>query len=511
MLVLVGCADADGVGDETERAPLPTADVALPTATSAPTTTATAAWPALTSPALLAGDRIYSKVRFLWIRPRPDPTAEWIGYLSLGDAVRVKGGDRQQADAGPGQSLGCSHWYAIEPRGYVCTGEDATFDADDPDVVELRKMVANSDSPWPYAYGESIGTTVYLNVPPRTRQYFRESGFNEHMDRVAKVRAAGPGADVAAIDPLLVGVDLEPTGNPAPTLLLHLGPRSRTTKTEVARGSTIAYAYDFDADGRSWVMTWDRGIIPKDRVRVFERSPFEGVALGADVQLPIALFRSRQPKFRRTDGGVEPTGEYFDRHAHVALSDQEVIHDGVRYLIAKDGSLCGTDGVSVPRIRRDIPPRIAAATQGRRTWIDVSILRGWLVAYEGERPVYATLISPGRGGVARRGVPLLETASTPTGRFTVNAKFVTATMVSQSNDALVHSEVPFTQNFSGPYALHAAYWHDDWGVGKSGGCVNLAPIDARRIFAWTEPRLPPGWHGVRAGDGVERTLVSLHK
>ena len=73
------------------------------------------------------------------------------------------------------------------------------------------------------------------------------------------------------------------------------------------------------------------------------------------------------------------------------------------------------------------------------------------------------------------------------------------------------SEVPFTQNFSGPYALHAAYWHDDWGVGKSGGCVNLAPIDARRIFAWTEPRLPPGWHGVRAGDGVERTLVSLHK
>ena len=70
-------------------------------------------------------------------------------------------------------------------------------------------------------------------------------------------------------------------------------------------------------------------------------------------------------------------------------------------------------------------------------------------------------------------------------------------MVSGSNAKRVHAEVQFTQNFDGPYALHGAYWHDRWGEKMSGGCVNLAPIDAKRMFEWTEPRLPPGWHGMR--------------
>jgi hypothetical protein len=38
--------------------------------------------------------------------------------------------------------------------------------------------------------------------------------------------------------------------------------------------------------------------------------------------------------------------------------------------------------------------------------------------------------------------------------------------------------------------------------------VNLAPEDARRLFFWTEPQLPPGWHGVaRALTG---TIVFIH-
>ena len=54
---------------------------------------------------------------------------------------------------------------------------------------------------------------------------------------------------------------------------------------------------------------------------------------------------------------------------------------------------------------------------------------------------------------------------------------------------------------------------------KSGGCVNLAPIDARRLFAWTEPQLPAGWHSVQLVTGYENalseyqraTLVYVHK
>jgi lipoprotein-anchoring transpeptidase ErfK/SrfK len=57
-------------------------------------------------------------------------------------------------------------------------------------------------------------------------------------------------------------------------------------------------------------------------------------------------------------------------------------------------------------------------------------------------------------------------------------------------------DIPYVQYFEGGYALHAAYWHDDFGKPRSHGCINLAPEDARRLFFWTEPKLPPGWHSV---------------
>ncbi len=127
-------------------------------------------------------------------------------------------------------------------------------------------------------------------------------------------------------------------------------------------------------------------------------------------------------------------------------------------------------------------------------------------------PVFATLISPGRGGIPYQGIDPLETASTPTGNFRVDGKFVTATMVSSTNDNIVHTEVPFIQNFHGPHALHAAYWHDAWGEPKSGGCVNLSPIDAQWLFNWSEPTLPEGWHGVRSLPQFgPATAVSLHR
>jgi lipoprotein-anchoring transpeptidase ErfK/SrfK len=109
--------------------------------------------------------------------------------------------------------------------------------------------------------------------------------------------------------------------------------------------------------------------------------------------------------------------------------------------------------------------------------------------------VYATLISPGRGGTPKPGKRPIETASTPTGRFPITGKFATATM--EAPNEFIHTDVPWTQNFSGPYALHGAYWHDEWGQPKSGGCVNVSPIDGRWLFDFTEPELPNGWHGIR--------------
>ncbi|MBI4953641.1 MAG: L,D-transpeptidase [Myxococcales bacterium] len=476
------------------------------------------------------GDRVYAKARFVWIRAAPGSRGAWIGYLSLGDAVRVKGGDAARAlvPGTAGGGAGCVAWYAIEPFGYVCTGEDATLDPQDPVVAALRPTAADPTSPWPYRYAESTGTPVYSRVPTEAEQRRTEIDLDRHLAAIARA-ATGPRA---AADPLL-GVDVSPATEPPPPFP-ELPARGRPIVRAVVRGSTLAYTRSFAAHGRSWLLTWDRAVVPKDRVRPYPESHFAGVLLaGARVaspsadapRLPLGFFRVKaRPKYRRGPDGVLAAvpGDEWPRHGWVELGAASVVDGGRRYLETRTpGLYCAEQDVTVVAAPREPPPRVRLGPDAGAAakWIEVSIDGGWLVAHEGDTPVYATLISPGRGGMPYPGLDPVSTASTPVGQFAVTGKFLTATMISSSDSNIVHAEVQYTQNFSGPHALHGAYWHDAWGEKKSGGCVNLSPVDARRIFAWTDPPLPLGWHGVRADvaghaggpDAGRMTVVYIHR
>ncbi len=71
-------------------------------------------------------------------------------------------------------------------------------------------------------------------------------------------------------------------------------------------------------------------------------------------------------------------------------------------------------------------------------------------------------------------------------------------------------DVPYVQYFHEGYAIHSAYWHDHFGTARSHGCINLAPIDAMRVFRFTEPAVPEGWHGVQIDQG-KGTVVVVHR
>src|SRR5262249_11049187 len=127
---------------------------------------------------------------------------------------------------------------------------------------------------------------------------------------------------------------------------------------------------------------------------------------------------------------------------------------------SEHGLLETTDGVWLPAEslviaeRRDDPGGNAVA--GRK-WIDVSIKRQMLVAYEGRKPAYATLVSTGIGGL---GDPK-ETHATVRGLFTIHAKHVSATMDGdEATDSYDLRDVPYIQYFFEGYALHGAFWHD---------------------------------------------------
>ena len=143
-------------------------------------------------------------------------------------------------------------------------------------------------------------------------------------------------------------------------------------------------------------------------------------------------------------------------------------------------------------------------------WFDVDLDAQVLVAYQGTRPVYATLVSTGRWGHA---TPEIITRVAHKLQRTTMASDQVATSGSNGEGSTTEvysvADVPWTMFYDRDYALHAAYWHDGFGSPRSHGCVNLAPYDARLLFRWSSPDVPPGWIAVRGDVDHPGSLVRI--
>jgi len=111
-------------------------------------------------------------------------------------------------------------------------------------------------------------------------------------------------------------------------------------------------------------------------------------------------------------------------------------------------------------------------------WISVDLYEQVLVAYEGNRPVFSTMVASGM-------------ADWPTneGLFNIYVRFQRTVMTGAygNPDFYYLQEVPWTMYFDNDIALHGAYWHDGFGYRRSHGCVNLAVMDAKWLFDWSSP------------------------
>jgi hypothetical protein len=444
FFLLTGCSRAEPTAHAAPASSQAPAALPALSATPAALPPAPSASAVTVAPAAAAKDdapRVYAKTRFVWIRPEPDTSKQWIGYLWTGESAKLSTGK-------PVYGPGCDTWYAVEPVGFVCVdGLRATLDEQDKGYQAVKRYAADLSSPWPHQYAETRKLTRLLSVPGSPLSF--------------------PGLPNSVHD----------------------------SRTELRNGSTVAYVSDLRIGDKDYLLGADLSYVPKERVTPFPHYEFKGLDLGGDVKLPLALFRGKdRPKLARVDGAFRETGQSFARLSHVALSGKSEVVGSERYLETADGAWVNAKDAVVPTAS-DKPPWGSATPKGRATWIEVSVTGGWLIAYENTTPVFTTLISPGRGGPAKPDQDPIEEARTPLGVFPISGKFATATMEAPGN--LIHSAVPWTQNFSGPHALHTAYWHDDWGSNKSGGCINVSPIDGKKLFEWTEPTLPEGWHGVR--------------
>lgn len=134
--------------------------------------------------------------------------------------------------------------------------------------------------------------------------------------------------------------------------------------------------------------------------------------------------------------------------------------------------------------------------------IEVNIARQTLVCFEEDREVYFCRISSGRFG-----------QETPIGRnFQIYWKLVSVHMAAGSAGAGYDlTGVGWPTFFAaGGVAIHSTFWHNDFGVPTSAGCVNAKPDDAKFISRWTSPVVPydPGVIDV-GPTGLETTTVQV--
>ncbi len=127
--------------------------------------------------------------------------------------------------------------------------------------------------------------------------------------------------------------------------------------------------------------------------------------------------------------------------------------------------------------------------------IEVSIVQQSLKAYEKDKMVLQSRVSSGMPD--SRSEPGHISTDTPKGEFRVYSKMPSKHMgdgqLTSDIEAYELPGVPWTTFFAeNGVALHGTYWHTNFGMTMSHGCVNLPTEIAKWIYRWTTPIAEPG-------------------
>jgi lipoprotein-anchoring transpeptidase ErfK/SrfK len=103
-------------------------------------------------------------------------------------------------------------------------------------------------------------------------------------------------------------------------------------------------------------------------------------------------------------------------------------------------------------------------------WIDMDLTNQMLYAYEGDTLLNSFLVSTG-----------MANTPTVTGTYSIYVKYLYAHMRGDDYDL---PNVPYTMYFFEGYGIHGTYWHHNFGIPMSHGCVNMETSQAGWIFEW---------------------------
>lgn len=467
----------------------------------------------------------------------PDSRSPVVGYLRRGTQVRLTEKQRGR---------GCSRgWHELPGRGYVCSGRGMqigrTVQTFSPSPIAASLA---DDLPYAYTRVEPENAVLFSRLPTLqeeeegNRVLARLVAADEAREREAAVAAvaararavAGSNASPEEGEPDPADGEVATAGVTAPAPPgsqedvggnAHDDSEGQTLppfmRGRLRKGYYVSIDRVEDNDvGRRFFRSVRGGFIRQSVTRQADPPTFRGVVLGEQWQLPLGFviqggvraLRPAGPDPRQDVSTAGAIGSDDERPVADRYVAGDRLRRGAAFPFAGEHRYRGTryfrtrDGTLIPSARSVIirPVERPAEVQPGEKWIHVDLSQQVLVAYEGDKAVFATLVSTGRDGF-----------ETPTGIFRIMSKHVSTTMDDEeaSDGPYSIEDVPWTMYFSGNFALHGAFWHSSFGRVRSHGCVNLAPSDARWLFQWSGPNVPPGWHGAFARRGNPGTRVVI--
>lgn len=127
----------------------------------------------------------------------------------------------------------------------------------------------------------------------------------------------------------------------------------------------------------------------------------------------------------------------------------------------------------------DFAPLSTGVPSGKKR-IEVNLITQILTCFENNNLIFSTAVSTGQLGM-----------ETPHGNFNINDKLPARNMSTSSrlaDDVIPLVGVPWCSFFTEQgHAFHGTYWHDNFGVPMSHGCVNMRNEDAKWLFRWNTP------------------------
>lgn len=482
-----------------------------------------------------ATPRVHAQAHGVTIHSDASRDSAPLGTLALGAAVPMRGEPKSTEDCSGG-------WHGVEPAGYVCVGDAARTKPFEPRGA-MPRPAERAPLPYRYARVRRGGTVAYATAPGMLAQRLHEPNLDKRRRHPRRERRLGAGANDVPLDdmglalgppvvrPDAIGVaedgyryttsffaldqrrptvapglrlTVEP---PAPPVTGALAPHLPRV-TVLRHRSVVPLAADVqvevEGETRDLGVLPDGSFVPSERLEPVLGTAWHGLRLG-EVELPVAFALRSNVHPRVVEGrrAIVQDEVYALREA-IPLTGRFRTVDGERHYVASDDRWVRARDVIMIFNRHEFPD---FATPGQR-WLDVSLANQTLVAYEGKKALYATLISSGRD---RLGDPE-EGPSTPQGVFHLVRKRVTRDLPPPEVDSRYRVVgAPWALELDGGMAITGGVWQRIYGDARGHHDIAVSPIDAQFLFRWSPPSLPDGWHSVEVSEGAASTIVYVHK